>query len=85
MDLAKAVSVTQAAISQLENGKRRPTPALVTKIARVLRVDRDLLVGQSEGEFEKAILMRNLKGLTQEDIKKINDYAELIKQGKNNP
>jgi len=79
-ELADELDVTQAMISQLENGRRRPTPAVITKLAEVLGVERELLAGQSEGEFEKALLMRNLKGLSPESLKKINEFVDLVRK-----
>jgi DNA-binding XRE family transcriptional regulator len=42
-DLAKACSVTAAAISQIESGKRKSSVILLKKIARILKVDLDTL------------------------------------------
>ena len=42
-DLAKACSVTAAVISQIESGKRESSVALLKKIARILKVDLDIL------------------------------------------
>lgn len=42
-ELAHACGVTAAAISQIESGKRRPSVALLKKIARTLKVDLDTL------------------------------------------
>ena len=43
-DLAQKCSVTGAAISQIENGKREPSVKLLKKIAEILEVDLDDLV-----------------------------------------
>ena len=80
--LAAEIGVTQAAISQLENGRRRPTPALVTKLAEALEVKRELLAGKTEGQFEHDMLMRNLKGLSPDSLKRINEYVDLIRKSK---
>lgn len=48
--LATACGVSAAAISQLEAGKRRPSVALLKKLAAALRVDLEqLLAGAEEG------------------------------------
>lgn len=79
-ELARALEVTQAAISQFEQGKRKATPATITRMAEILGVDRQTLAGSDEGEFERSILMRNLKGLSPESLKKINEIVELYKK-----
>lgn len=78
-ELADAMGLTQASISQFEKGQRLPTPANITKLSAILDVPRDFLAGEDKGEFEKALLMRNIKQLTPESIKKINEFAEFIK------
>jgi len=80
-DLAKAMNLTQASISQFEKGQRLPTPSNITKFAEILDVRREFLAGENEGKFEKEILLRNLKDLPPETIRKINDIVELIKRG----
>lgn len=78
-ELADAMGLTQASISQFEKGQRLPTPANITKLSEILEVPRNYLAGEDQGAFEKAILMRNIKQLTPESIKKINEFAEFIK------
>ena len=80
--LGKEIGLTQASISQLEKGRRAPTPALVTKLAKALGVERKFFAGGAEGQFERAILMRNLDGLSPEQLRKINDIVEEIRQSK---
>lgn len=79
-ELADAMELTQASISQFEKGQRLPTPKNIDKFAEVLGVNRDFLAGENKGEFEKEMLMRNLKNLTPESLKKINEYVELVKK-----
>lgn len=78
-ELADAMNLSQASISQFEKGLRLPTPANISKFAEVLDVPREFLAGEDEGRFEKEMLMRNIKSLSPESIKKINDYIELLK------
>lgn len=77
--LAEEMNLTQASISQFENGQRLPTPANIKKFAEVLEVSRESLAGENNGQFEKEILMRNIKDLSPENLRKINDYVELFK------
>ena len=78
--LAEAMGLTQASISQFEQGQRLPTPKNIEKFSEVLEVKREFLAGDNEGEFEREMLMRNLKNLTPDSLKKINDYIELVKK-----
>ncbi len=79
-DLADAIEMTQASISQFEKGLRMPTPANVRKFAQILGVQEEDLAGQSQGEFEKTLLMRNIRDLSPDSLSKINEYAEMIKR-----
>ncbi len=80
-ELGDALNLTQASISQFEKGQRRPTPAIISKAATLLEVEREYLAGESEGDFERTLLMRNVQGLSPETVRKINEIVELIKQG----
>ena len=86
-ELGEEVGLTQASISQLEKGRRAPTPALVTKLAKALEVERKYFAGDfaseaDEGKFERAILMRNLEALSPEQVRKINDIVEEIRKSR---
>jgi len=83
-ELAERINLKQASISQFEKGQRMPTPANIDLLAQILEVPREQLAGEDRGEFEKTMLMRNIKGLTPESVKKINDYVELIKIAEKN-
>ena len=79
-ELAKAMGLTQASISQFENGQRLPTPANIRKFAQVLGVPEGVLAGEDKGGFEKTLLMRNIQSLSPESLSKNNEYVEFIKQ-----
>jgi len=79
--LASEMKLTQASISQFEQGQRMPTPANIEKFAEVLGVSKDYLVGKEHGEFERVKLMRNIKSLSPESVRKINDIVEMIRKG----
>ena len=55
-ELANAMNLTQASISQFEKGQRLPTPANITKFSEILGVSREFLAGEDEGKFEKEML-----------------------------
>jgi transcriptional regulator with XRE-family HTH domain len=78
-ELAKAMNLTQPSISQFEKGQRLPTPANIKKFSEILEVPPEFLTGEDKGEFEKAMLMRNIQGLSPGTIGKINEYIQLLK------
>ncbi len=80
VELADAVGMTQASISQFEKGLRMPTPNNIRKFAHFLGMSVKDLAGQDQGQFEKTLLMRNIRNLTPESLNKINEYIALIKQ-----
>lgn len=79
-ELADAMEMKQASISQFESGQRLPTPANIKKLATILDVPANDLAGESEGKFEESMLMRNIKGLSPATLKKINDIVEVYKK-----
>lgn len=79
VQLAELMNLTQASISQFEKGQRLPTPANINKFANILDVSWEFLAGDAAGQFEKSLLMRNIKGLSPENLRKINDYIDFIK------
>lgn len=76
-ELAKMVDINQTSISKFESGQRNPTPANLKKIAEALCISPNEFI--EDNNFEKNVLMRNLKGLSSESLKKINEYTEFIK------
>lgn len=79
-ELAGAIGLTQASISQFEKGLRMPTPANIRKFAQILNIREEDLAGQNQGEFEKTLLMRNIQGLSPDLINKVNEYAAMLKR-----
>lgn len=79
-EFADALKLSQAAVSQFESGARQPTPKTIEKICEILEITREELVGEENKEsFEKAMLMRNLKGLSPESIRQLNEIAKRFK------
>ena len=78
--LADAIGLTQASISQFEKGLRMPTPVNIRKFAQILDIREEDLVSQNQGEFEKTLLMRNIRDLSPSALDKINEYVALIKR-----
>lgn len=81
--LAQDMGLTQASISQFEKGQRLPTPNNINKFAKVLGVTRESLAGGNDGDFETQMLMRNIKNLSQEDLRKVNEWVEMLKKSLN--
>ncbi len=80
VELARAIGLTQASISQFEKGLRMPTPANIRKFAQILNILEVDLAGQDKGEFEKTLLMRNIRDLSPDTLNKINEYVVILKQ-----
>ena len=79
-ELANAIGLTQASISQFEKGLRIPTPACIRKFAQILNIREEDLVGENYGEFERTLLMRNIRNLSPDSLNKINDYIAMVKR-----
>lgn len=78
-DLAVRLNVAQAFVSQLETGRRHPSPALVKRIAAALTVDPQVLTaGEAEIQHHTAIINRKLKGLSPETLRRIENYVTQI-------
>lgn len=77
-ELAKIVGVSQAYISQIESGKRLPNRGIFDGICDAV----DLHAGdfyQQRQEFEKHILQNVIHGLTADSVRKVVDYALMVK------
>ncbi len=79
-ELASAMELSQAAISQFEKDQRVPTPLTIVKLAKCLGLDRDTLVGQDDAEFQGRLLLRNFKGLSPESREEISKIVEKYKK-----
>ena len=79
-ELAIAVGMTQASVSQFEKGLRMPTPKSFSKFVAILDLNDEDLVGETQGEFERKMLMRNIKDLSPDSLNRINEYASMIKR-----
>lgn len=79
-EFSELLGLSQPAVSQFEKGLRQPTPKTIDKICEVLKVSRNELVGEGNQEnFETAMLMRNLKGMSPDSIRKLNELAIMLK------
>ena len=72
VELAKRLGIGQSSYADWERGKKKPTQDNLVKIAQVLNVSVDYLVGNSEEKSDELdnieLLFRmNSKGLTEEE------------------
>ena len=72
VDVAKKLGISQPAYASWEHGVKKPTQENLVKIAQVLNVSVDYLVGNSEEKIDELdnieLLFRmNSKGLTDEE------------------
>ena len=79
VELANAMGITQASISQFEKGDRLPTPEHINQFVDILETSREYLAGDNQGNFEKSLLERTIKGLSPKTLKKLIEYAQLLK------
>ena len=88
VDVASKLGISQQAYASWERGAKKPTQENLVKIAQILDVSIDYLVGNSEEKSDELdnieLLFRmNSKGLTDEE-KKIfkNELIEFMKERK---
>lgn len=89
LKLAKKTGLSPAAISQYESGTRTPTVEAIKKIAEVLEISVDVLVGsealpseEQKKEIEDFSMFRKYKGLSEQDQQKVEEYISLLSQAK---
>ncbi len=88
--LAKEAKVTPAAISQIGSGKRIPTVPVLHRVAGVLNVSMDYLIGQSDqSQVEDMAQNREFlafygkfQELSRNDREQILDQMEFLRQRK---
>jgi len=81
--LSQKTGLSQAAISQFENGERIPTPKNIQKIADALEVKVEKLTEGDAENVGKTVLMRTVKGMSKKSIDELNKYAQFLKQQDN--
>lgn len=92
LDLARHLNISNTTLSQYESGKRIPGDEIKIKMARFFNVSIDYLLGctdvrsshagmgQISGEEPRAYSRLDESGLSEEDIKKVEEYIDLLKQ-----
>lgn len=89
-DLAKMTGISPAAISQYESGTRFPSTHVLVKLADVLKVTTEYILGKKMGlDIEDMIkdesvraLFRDYKNLSEEDKKTISKVIRSLKLDK---
>lgn len=74
---ANVFDTTQASISQIEAGKRFPSPELLENIRESCDLPEDFF---DDEKANKWYLLNLLKGISPMGIQKVIEYAELIKK-----
>jgi transcriptional regulator with XRE-family HTH domain len=78
LDLAKAICLSQSAISQFENGSRLPTHSIVLKLAKLLNTNADYLIGDDELATDKIRLIRKIQLLSKDNLITFENIVNLI-------
>jgi len=84
-ELGARAGLSPAAISQLENGERRPNFGTLVGLSKALGTTPDALLGvadQETDEPELKALFRNLEGLSADDVNAVRGFVEFLKQKK---
>ena len=94
VDVAEKLGISQPAYASWERGAKKPTQENLVKIAQILNVSVDYLVGNAEEKTDELdnieLLFRmNSKGLTEEEKevfkKELIEFMEERKKAFNNP
>ncbi len=88
--LAQEAGITPAAISQIEAGERTPSTPVLRKLALVLKVSSDYLLGNTDqSEIDDLLqdqttltFFRDFKNLSPEDQIQMKTFAEYLKSKK---
>lgn len=90
-EFSKILNISNTTLSQYEAGNRTPSDEIKEKIADYFCVSVDYLLGRTDikGLQENEVRYDGIKfidvsGLPEEDIRKVEEYVELLKQ-KYNP
>lgn len=81
-ELGKRAGLSPAAISQLENGERRPNFSTLVNLSQALGTTPDALLGVTSHETEEPelkALFRNLEGLSGNDIDAVKSFVAYLK------
>ncbi|WP_202708803.1 helix-turn-helix domain-containing protein [Sporosalibacterium faouarense] len=80
-ELSKLLGVSRGAIGMYEIDKRDPDTNTLKKISNIFNVSVDYLLGKNNERkgFSKAYHTLDVEGLSEEDIRKVEEYIELIK------
>ena len=87
LEFSKILNISNTTLSQYEAGNRTPSDEIKEKIADYFCVSVDYLLGRTEikGLQENEVRAENnrfidVTGLPEDDIKKVEEYVELLKQ-----
>ncbi|HFK0100805.1 TPA: helix-turn-helix domain-containing protein, partial [Listeria monocytogenes] len=78
-DLGSKLNISKVSISKYENGNQFPDTDTLKRIADIFNVSTDFLLGREEA-IPQNLAFDDLRGLTEDDLKKVNNYIALIKK-----
>ncbi len=76
VDLAKELGVTKQSVSNWENDNIQPSVEMLSRIADVLSVSTDYLLGRDEKRY------LDISGLSEKAIQSLQELVNIIKQTK---
>jgi len=87
LEFSRILNISNTTLSQYEAGNRTPSDEIKEKIADYFSVSVDYLLGRtdiidfSENETRHTVSeIIDVSGLPEEDIRKVEEYAEMLKQ-----
>lgn len=88
-ELAKAIGVSRSTIAGYETKSREPDLSTLVKIATYFNVSVDYLIDSSEDAYlklkltnEEKKLLQNVSSLTPNQLAKLNEFLESLKEDK---
>ena len=80
--LARAIGISQSAISQIESGERNPSYDMLRQLAQALGVSVPHLVGAEVEKLnpDEQEHFRNYRGLAPEARRELEDFAAYLRQ-----
>jgi transcriptional regulator with XRE-family HTH domain len=84
-EFSKIINISNTTLSQYEAGNRTPSDEIKEKIADYFSVSVDYLLGRTDSSFYDgqtlydASKIVDVSGLPEEDAKKVEEYADLLK------
>jgi transcriptional regulator with XRE-family HTH domain len=82
-EFAEKLGIHYTYYSKIINGERKPSADILEKICVLLDIDHNDLMGLECEKVNELILLRNLKQLSKESLKKLTDYSNRLQSEEN--